>query len=200
MAIQRTRTVSGQRVSNRFYLAKLPSTSMEILLIRLSQETLKTQQHALHIQNCTPLLFQDIQTNTTAEVDVGVIDRSLENDVRRCIRVVGWEVEGKFECEVLVGRVRGAGKRGGPGEEGVAGRESGDTGCGGRHECHEFGLQPIREPQVSLCNRSSWQLVLVLTCLLVTLWASCLRGAGESLLASCVLGAPGAEFCVSSIV
>lgn len=35
---------------------------------------------------------------------------------------------------------------------------------------------------------------------LVTLWASCLRGAVESFAASCAVGCPGAEFCVSSIM
>ena len=35
---------------------------------------------------------------------------------------------------------------------------------------------------------------------LVTLWASCLRGATESFAASCTVGWPGAEFCVSSIM
>ena len=103
---------------------------MEIVLIRLPQETLKTQQYALYIQNCAPLLLQDIQTNPTTEVDIGVVDRSLEQDIWRCIRVVVGEVEGKFECEVLVRSFSGAQKRGGPSEEGAARWERGNAGCG----------------------------------------------------------------------
>lgn len=61
---------------------------MEILLVRLSQETLKTQKHTLYIQDRTPFILEDIQTDPTAEVDIGMIDGGLEYNVWRCVRVV----------------------------------------------------------------------------------------------------------------
>lgn len=48
------------------------------LLIRFAQQTLKTQQHGLHVVHSAPFVLQDIQADAAGEVDVGVIDRCLE--------------------------------------------------------------------------------------------------------------------------
>jgi hypothetical protein len=120
---------------------------MEILLVRLSQKTLQTQKHALDIQDRTPFILEDIQADTTAEVDVGVVDGTLEHDVGRCIRVVRGEGEGKFECEALVRCVIGPVESGGPHEKGIAGWKGGDARRGGRHERHEFGLESTSKTQ-----------------------------------------------------
>lgn len=69
-----------------------------------------------------------------------MVDGRLEHDIRRCIWVVGGEVECKFEGQVFVRRVSRAEKRGGPYQEGGAGWESGNAGCGGHHKRHKFGL------------------------------------------------------------
>lgn len=57
-------------------------------LVRLPQQTLETQQHALHVVDRTPLVFQDVQTDAAAEVDVGVVDGCLEEDGGWRVRVV----------------------------------------------------------------------------------------------------------------
>lgn len=55
-----------------------PYTRNNYSLIRLPKQTLQTQQHTLHIVNSTPLILQNIQANPAAEVDIRVVDWSLE--------------------------------------------------------------------------------------------------------------------------
>jgi hypothetical protein len=114
------------------------------LLIRLPQQTLQAQQHALDIIHGAPLVLQDIQTYPTAEIHVGVVDGRLEQDGRSAVRVVGREGEGELEGQALVVRLRRArdGRR--PREQvAVAVREGGDAGRRGHHELHELCLQPF---------------------------------------------------------
>lgn len=66
-----------------------------------------------------------------------MVHRRLELHFGRCIRVVGWELEGELEGHVGVAGVRGAGEGGGPfGEIGLGVWEGGDGGSGGEHHGH----------------------------------------------------------------
>ena len=115
-------------------------------LIWLAQQTLQAQQHALHIVDCAPLVFQDVETDAAAEVDVGVVDGCLEENGGWRVRVVWREGEGELEGQARVGRFRGADDGGGPGHEVAVGvGEGGDTRCGGEHEGHKFRLQAVRQ-------------------------------------------------------
>ena len=87
----------------------------------------------MHIQYRAPLILEDVQTDTSAEIDVGVVDWCLENHNWRGIRVVGGEVERKLESQVCVWSVCGAEQGGGPDEEGATRWEGGDAGRGGHH-------------------------------------------------------------------
>lgn len=52
------------------------------LLVRFAEQTLKTQQHGLHVVHGAPFVLQDIQADAAGEIDVGVIDGGLEEDGR----------------------------------------------------------------------------------------------------------------------
>ena len=67
------------------------------LLIRLPQQTLKTQQHALHVQHGAPLILQNIEADTPTEVDVGVIDWGAEENCRRAVRIICRESKRELE-------------------------------------------------------------------------------------------------------
>ena len=71
-------------------------------IIGLSQQTLQAQQHCLHVVRSTPLVLQDVQANTTAEIDVGMIDGCFEEDRGGRVWVVGGELEAEFEAEISV--------------------------------------------------------------------------------------------------
>jgi hypothetical protein len=53
----------------------------------------------LHIVYSAPFVFQDIQADPSGEVDVWMVDRGLEEDRRRRIRVVDWESEAELEIQ-----------------------------------------------------------------------------------------------------
>jgi hypothetical protein len=106
-------------------------------LIRLPQQTLQTQQHALHIVDRTPLVLQDVQADSATEIDVWVVDGCLEEDSGWRVRVVWWEGEGELEGEARVGRFCGTDDGRGPMHEVAVGvGEGGDTGSRGEHEGH----------------------------------------------------------------
>ena len=121
------------------------------LLVRLAQQALDAQKHALSVQRRTPRALlalssrlQDVEADAAAHVDIGVVDRGLEEDFWQGVRVVCWEGEGELEGERVVGRVGGAEQGCVPvGEVGC--REGGDAGGGRGHESHEFGLQAVGE-------------------------------------------------------
>jgi len=118
------------------------------ILVRLPQQTLNTQQHTPRVQHRAPRPFlsrpaglQNIETNPSAHVDVGVVNGGFEEHLRRGVGVVGRVGEREFEGQGGVGRVDGARDGGVPsGDVGCAG-EGGEAGGGGGHEGHEFGLE-----------------------------------------------------------
>jgi hypothetical protein len=135
------------------------------LLVRLAQQALNAQKHALSVQRRAPrALFtlpgglQDVEADAAAHVDVRVVDRGLEEDFGRGVRVVCREGEGELEGERVVGRVGGAEQGCVPvGEVGCG--EGGDAGCGRGHEGHEFGLKAVGERQLLdgvLCGLGDW--------------------------------------------
>jgi hypothetical protein len=63
-------------------------------LIGLPKQALQTQEDRLDVVRSSPLILQDIQADATREVNIGVVDRGLEEDGRGSIRVVGREGEG----------------------------------------------------------------------------------------------------------
>lgn len=97
---------------------------MFVLLVWLTQQTLKTQKNRLNVVHSAPLLVQDIQANSTRKVNIGVIDGSDKEDFWVSIWVILWKLKGKLECEVgvrcIVWSVYGCG----PETNVVFGRES----------------------------------------------------------------------------
>lgn len=86
-------------------------------LIRLPQQTLHAQQHALRVQRRAPRALlalpaglQNVQADAPAHVDVRVVDGRLEEHLGRRVGVVGGEGERELEGERGVGRVGGAGE------------------------------------------------------------------------------------------
>lgn len=49
-----------------------------VLLVRFTQQTLQTKENTLHVVDGTPLVLQDVQTDTAGEVDIRVVDGSFE--------------------------------------------------------------------------------------------------------------------------
>lgn len=64
------------------------------ILIRFAQKTLQTQQYRLNVISGRPFILQNIQANSTGEIDIGMIDRSLEKDGWWRIGIVGWKRKG----------------------------------------------------------------------------------------------------------
>lgn len=75
------------------------------VLIWFSQKALQAQQHALDIVNRAPLILEDIQTDPSGEIDVGVIDGGLEEHRRRRVWVVRGEFKRELEGQFGVGGV-----------------------------------------------------------------------------------------------
>lgn len=110
------------------------------ILVRLPEKTLQAQQDTLYVQHRTPLVLQDVQTDPATEVEVGVVDWSLEKNRRRCVRVVRGKGKGELEGEVGVRGVCGSKQGGGPEEQRATRGEGRDSRSGGHHQTHEFGL------------------------------------------------------------
>ena len=92
LPIQRTRTKTNTSQLKSLSKRHL-SGCEEQVLIWLSQQTLQAQQHALHVIDRTPLILQDIETDSPAEVDIGVVYRRLEQHRWWSIWVVRWELK-----------------------------------------------------------------------------------------------------------
>lgn len=75
------------------------------ILVRVSQQTLKTNQHTLDIVHSTPFVLQDIQTYPPTEVDIRMEDRCLEEDSGWRIGIVGRELERQLQSKVGIGCV-----------------------------------------------------------------------------------------------
>lgn len=114
------------------------------LLIWLSQQALQAQQHSRDVVDGAPLVLENVQTDPAREVDVGVIDRRLEEHGWRAVGVVGGELHGQLEDEAIVGGVGGAIDGGGPDGHVLVVGEGGDTGRGLHHDVHEFLLEAER--------------------------------------------------------
>lgn len=115
-------------VSN-WYLGDSSDPGEAGLLVRLAQETLQAQEHALDIVHGAPLVTQDIEADSAREIDVGVVDGSLEEDGGRRVRVVVGESKGELHSQSFIRRLCRAcdGRR--PGEKVAVGvREGRDTG------------------------------------------------------------------------
>ena len=83
-------------------------------IIGFSQETLQAQQYCLNVVHRTPLILQNVKTDSTAEVNVGVVDRRLEEDGGRRVWVVRGKLKGKLETQIGVWRVFRSNNGGGP--------------------------------------------------------------------------------------
>lgn len=90
---------------------------MYILLVRLSKQTLQTQQDGLDVVRSSPLVLQDVQADSPGEVDVGVVDGCLEEDGWWSVGVVGWKGEGELEGQIGVRSVVWAFDRRSPREQ-----------------------------------------------------------------------------------
>lgn len=121
---------------------------MHFLLVRLAQQALQAQQHALHVIDSAPLVLQDIQAYATRKVDIRMVDGCLEEDGWWRIRIVRWEIEGELEGKVGIWSVVRAGDRCRPQQEvfRVVG-EGRDAWSGGHHELHELCLEATSKDQ-----------------------------------------------------
>lgn len=72
-------------------------------LVRLPQQTLQRQQHALDIEHSTPLVFEDIEADPSLHVDVGVVDGRREAHLWWNVGVARRELEVEFERKTGVG-------------------------------------------------------------------------------------------------
>ena len=112
------------------------------LLVWLSQQTLQTQQHRLYIVHGAPLIAENVQTDPSGEVDIGMINRCLEQDRRRRVRIVIGKVKGELHNQSIVGGFRRPRYCRRPEEKiTVRVRKGGNAGRGGQHELHQFGLE-----------------------------------------------------------
>lgn len=98
--VERTGTVDGVRLQD-------PNAGGQTLLVGFTQEALKTQQDGLNIVDCTPFVLENVETYSSAEINVGMIDGGLEQDRRSGIRVVAGEFEAQFEVQIGVGSACG---------------------------------------------------------------------------------------------
>ena len=118
-------------------------------LIRLAQQTLQTQQHALHIVYRAPLVLEYIQTDPSTKIHIRVIDGRFEQHCWWCIRVLLRELKGEFEDEVGVGGIAWTCDGGCPDGEIFGGVwEGGDSRGGGHHEREEFLLETLGDALV----------------------------------------------------
>jgi hypothetical protein len=75
------------------------------LLVGPSQETLKTEEHTLNVVYSTPFVLENVQADSSREIDIRMIYGSLEEDRRWSIRIVGGESKRQLEGEPIVIRL-----------------------------------------------------------------------------------------------
>lgn len=78
-------------------LAHVDMAGLKDVLVWLSEQALKTEEHGLDVVCSSPLVLQDVQADSTGEIDVGVVDGGLEEDGWGSVWVVGGELEGELE-------------------------------------------------------------------------------------------------------
>lgn len=87
---------------------------MDNSLVWLSKQTLQAQEDGLDGVRSSPLILQDIQADTAREINVGVVDRCLEDDGGSAVWVGGWEGEGELEGKSSIWSLVRALDRSGP--------------------------------------------------------------------------------------
>ncbi len=89
-----------------------------------------------------PLVLQDVQADSSGEVNIGVVDGGLEEDSRSRVRIVVRESEGEFEGKTSIGSFSRAFYSRSPRLEIAIGRrESRDARSRRGHKLHQLGLQ-----------------------------------------------------------
>ena len=73
-----------------------------VIRIGISKETADAQEHFVHSQSRTPLVLQDVQTDGSIGIDVGMVDSSGEGDLGRLEWIVGRELDVQEEHSMLV--------------------------------------------------------------------------------------------------
>lgn len=146
--------VQGARTGSMLGLMEVMGDVRGCVLVRLAQQALQAEQNTRYVVDGAPLVLEDVEADAAGEVDVGVVDRSLEEDCWGRVGVVVGECEGKFESEALVGSLGRTGDGCCPREEvSVCVREGGDAGRGREHELHKLSLQAVRVKQIELAIR-----------------------------------------------
>lgn len=84
-------------------------------IVGLSKQALEAKENSLDVIGGGPLVLEDVKANAAGEVEVGVVDGSLEQDGRRSVRVIRGESHGKFEGEASIRSAIGALNSSGPG-------------------------------------------------------------------------------------
>lgn len=137
--------VQGARTGSMLGLREVMGDVSGCILVRFTQQTLQAEQDTRYVVDGTPLVLEDVEADAAGEVDVGVVNRSLEEDCWGRVGVVVGECKGEFESEALVGSLGRTGDGCCPREEvPVCVREGGDAGRGREHELHKLSLQAVR--------------------------------------------------------
>jgi hypothetical protein len=159
-------------------------------LVRLPKQALQAQEDTLYVVNGTPLIFQDVETDTAREVDIRMVDGRLEEHSRWGVRIVVRKSERELEGQVFIGGLGRSGDGGRPGKEVAIGVRKCRNARGRReHKLHQFGLEATESSEVS--TDEFFPFLFYVPYRLVTLWLSFFCGAEFSLDAS---SASGAEF------
>jgi hypothetical protein len=79
-----------------------------VIGVGVSEQTTNGKQNLTNGQGWTPLVLQNIQTNTSIRVDVAVVDASSEMNLWRLERIVRRKVDIEEENATSIGRVVGS--------------------------------------------------------------------------------------------
>lgn len=77
-----------------------------IVRVRIGEQRADRKQNLGHGEGRTPLIPENIQTNTPIGIDVGMVNASSEGYLRRLKRVVSWKVNSQEVDAARVRRVR----------------------------------------------------------------------------------------------
>jgi hypothetical protein len=111
------------------------------VLIGLTKQALQTQENRLDVVRCSPLVLQDVQTDSPREVYIRVVDWGLEENRRSGVGVIGREGERQLESKTGVRSVIGSFYCRSPRKKTTIGiRESRDARSRRGHKLHQLGL------------------------------------------------------------
>lgn len=97
---------SGSFISGTISLVDMRNLGNQgIIGVGVCKHRADREQHFGDCESRTPLVSQDVKTDTAVRVDVGVIDSGSEIDLRRLEWVVGREMNGQEEDTSRVWRV-----------------------------------------------------------------------------------------------